>query len=106
MFALAQVLLPLLLPRVAQRRDARALLDRMAEARGAGQEIDGRLVLDELVLFGAPLELFGRLRAGVNDAGDAEPHRRQRARLGEVDLHAVTALLRVLVPRRRERGRP
>src|SRR4051812_28390130 len=96
----------LAVPERAELRDALALLRLLAERLVAGEQIDGRLVLDELVPLRAPAELRRILRPRVHDGGDAQAHRVHSPRIGHVDLHALAALAAVLVPGRRERARP
>src|SRR5260221_4086394 len=84
---------------LAELRDGGALLHRAAERVAAREQINSRLVVDELVLLRAPMKLRRRLRPRMHDAGDAQPHGIERARIVEVDLHAVTAQPGVLVPR-------
>src|SRR5207237_5025939 len=90
--------IPLRVPGSAQLRDGPAKVHARAKGGAAGEEIDGRDVLDELVLLGPPLEPGRVLRAGVHDAGGAEPHGREGARVGDVDLDALAARSLVLVP--------
>src|SRR5690242_15513530 len=93
----------LAVPERAQLADARALFRPLAESLVAGEQIDGGLVLHELVLLGAPAELRRVLRPRVHDGRDAQAHGVQSARIAEVDLHPVAALAAVLVPGGRER---
>src|SRR5438067_4323708 len=100
--ALARERGPVRLPQGAELGDGGPLLRLRPERRAAGEQVDGRLVLDELVLLGPPAELRWILRARVHDGGDTEPDGVQPARVGDVDLHAVAALPLVLVPGGRE----
>src|SRR5436853_352265 len=68
----------------------------------AGEQVDGRLVLDELVSFRPPAELRRVLCARVHDGRDSELDGVQPARVRDVDLHAVAALPLVFVPGGRE----
>src|SRR4051812_44658014 len=100
--ALFQVFRALAVPEGAEIAHGRALLDRRAKTRVARQQIDRGLVVDKLVFFRAPAKLRGILRPCMDDAGDAEAHRVEPARIDEVHLHAVAARFRVLVPGGRE----
>src|SRR5437764_8358675 len=92
-------------PQSAEARDRRALVRFGAECRTARQQIDGGLVVHELVLFGAPAELPGVLRARVHDRRDAEAEGVDPARIGDVDLHSLAAAAFVFVPGGSERAR-
>src|SRR5258708_3979379 len=93
-------------PGGAELRDTGSLVYLRAEVRASGQEIDGGRVLDALVLLGGPAERHGVLRARMPEAGEPEPDRVEAARIGEMDLHAVAARARVLVPGGREGAGP
>src|SRR5690349_9849146 len=93
-------------PERAELVDSPALLRLLAERLVAGEQVDGRLVLDELVLLGAPAELRRILRPRMDDGRDAQAHRVHAARVAQVDLDALAALAAVLVPGGSERARP
>src|SRR5262245_25886546 len=89
--------IPLRLPGSAELGHGGARLHAGAEGRAAGEQIDGGDVLDELVLLGPPAEAGRVLRAGVHDAGGAEPDGRERSRVGDVDLDSLAPRPPVLV---------
>src|SRR6266446_10117244 len=89
---------PLRLPGRADLRDGCALLHHGAEDGAAGEQIDRRLVLDELVLLGAPAELFRVLGARMHHRRHAQADGIEAPRVGQVDLNAVAPLAFVFVP--------
>src|SRR5437588_3024385 len=91
-------------PESTELRHGCALIGPGPERGAAGEQIDGRFVVDELVLLRPPAELRRILRPGVDDGGDAEADGIEAARILDVDLHAVAALPLVLVPGGSERG--
>src|SRR5207245_3639914 len=98
-------LVALQVPRRAQLGRGPSRLDPGAEGGAPGEQVDGRQVLDELVLVGPPAEAGRVLRARVHDACGAEADRLQRPRVGDVDLYALAAGSAVLVPGGRECAR-
>src|SRR5882762_6781502 len=89
---------PLRLPGGADLLDGCALLHHGAEDRAAGEQIDRGLVLDELVLLGAPAELLRVLGARMHHRRHAQPDGVEAPRVGQVDLNAMAPLAFVFVP--------
>src|SRR5580765_792418 len=67
------------------KRDA--ALDGSADAVAAGEEIDGELLLLELVGGRPPLEVAWRLAAGLGDEGHRGGERAEALPVGHVELH-------------------
>src|SRR2546423_12133133 len=93
-------------PESTELRRRCALVGPGPERGAAGEQIDGRFVVDELVLLRTPAELRRILGAGMADGGNAEPDGVEATRILDVDLHAVAAPPHGLVPRGGERTGP